>query len=118
MIETGATPMLDDAYLEALAEEFQLLALHSCGVEFHQFLVDPAGWRAWRASAGDYEPLLPPQRAVQYRLDAEAELAEHQLMRERPDCERRGGALVEPLHHHAHVSRSPQCDFRRRRHSP
>lgn len=111
-VEASATPVYSDAYIEDRAEEFCALSLADQGVSLLQFLADP---ERYRRAAGLFRPLLPEQRTVQQRLDAEADAAEAEALRACPDAECRGGAYIKPLHHHSYGNRSPQCDFRRRR---
>lgn len=109
--QTTATPMYPDAYLDDRADEFVALGLAERGVTLLQYLEAPD---RYRPMAGAFRPLLPAQRDVQARLDAETEAAEQALEAECPAAECRGGALVEPLHHHAYGTRRVQSNFTRR----
>ncbi len=102
--------MYTDEHIEYWGEVF---VAHDLGryMAFAVFLCDPHGEMA--AIAAGYRPLLPRQRAVQQRIDAEAitadltaDIAERAVLRNQ--------ALVEPIHRHAwDVSRVRQCNLRR-----
>ena len=104
------TPMYDDAYLDACGDEYVELGLAGTEVTLLAFLAEPETYR----QDPRFLPLLPQQRQVQERLDAEAEQAEREARRAYPDTRCRGGALVDPLHHHSRHRRGPAANFARR----
>ena len=102
MIETAPTPMISDALLHALADEYLMLNVGAYGIAFDEYLADSARARAHVQDPHSRCPLLPEQEAVQERVDAAEADAERALLREHPGCECRGGAHIEPLHHHTY----------------
>ncbi|MEX0745291.1 MAG: hypothetical protein WD118_06780 [Phycisphaeraceae bacterium] len=97
-----------DEYLERMGDRYVALHLRGHGVTMVQYLSDP---ERYEALALEPMPLLPAQKAVQARLDAEAGLAPAEA--EVAHLPQRNGAVVEPLHHHRHP-RALACDFKRR----
>lgn len=96
-----------DEYLEHYADRYVAMHLKGHGVSLEQYLAEPARYEHLTLEPF---PLLPEQRAVQARLDAEAAKAEAEVAH----LPRRNGAVVEPLHHHRHPKRSPLAMFARR----
>ena len=60
-------------------------------------------------TAGTYLPLLPAQRAIQYRLDTEDLLARGRRVR---GAQLRGDGYLEPLRHHAYATYRSRRDTR------
>lgn len=96
-----------DEYLEHYADRFVAMRLDLHGINLAQYLAAPA---RYERLALEPFPLLPEQRAVQARLDAEAVRAAAEVAH----LPQRNGAVVEPLHHHRHPKRSPLAMFARR----
>lgn len=96
------------AYLSYHGERFVAQRLAAHGITFAQYLADPD---RYDHLALEFEPLLPAQRAVQARLDAEHEPTP--IEAEVAHLPQRNGTVVEPLHHHRHP-RALACDFKRR----
>lgn len=97
-------------YLERCADQYAAMRLHAHGVTLDQYLADPA---RYEHLALEPEPLLPQQRAVQARIDAEEAAA--RLENELDSLPRRNGAVIEPLHHNRYPRRQPAAHFKGRR---
>lgn len=99
--------MYTDEHIEHWGEVFLARDLGRY-MTFIQFLRDPRAELA--AIEAGFRPLLPQQRAVQQRIDAEAIATD--LTADIADRARLlGQALVEPIHRHAwDVSRVRQCN--------
>src|SRR5690606_5424305 len=96
-----------DEYIEYYAERYMALCLRYHGISLLQYLAAP---EACERAALEHMPLLPAQRAVQARLDAEAARLEATVAH----LPQRNGTVVEPLHHTRHPKRSLAANFARR----
>lgn len=96
-----------DEYLKHYADRYVAMHLRGHGITLEQYLADPA---RYEDLALEPFPLLPAQREIQERLDAEAARVEAEVAH----LPRRNGAVVEVLHHHRHPKRSPLAFFARR----
>lgn len=89
-------PTFSDEWIEYWAEQYRLHDIGRHGIRFELFVQIPHRILAALEARG-HAPLLPAQRQVQARLDGRALQAEAERGLEH--CPRRGGAIVEPLHH-------------------
>lgn len=98
-----------DEYLDHYADRYVAMHLKGHGITLDQFLANPA---RYEHLALEPFPLMPEQKAVRDRLDAQAEAV--RVEAEVAHLPRRNGAVVEPLHHHRHPRRSPIAMFYRK----
>lgn len=96
-----STECYSDDYIERWGRLFVLRELHmQYGIRFETFLRHPHAYLHQIAMhampSGDYLPLLPRQRAVQARLDADVLETE---LEENARIAYRGIGFIEPLHH-------------------
>ena len=111
--QTSDTPIYPDEYIDDCGRQFVELGLRHYGITFLQFLANPRGFEGFEPVDG-YLPLLPEQERVRQRLAEDLSSdAEQQLERDCPEVACRGGALLEPLHHHAHGYDRRRSMFRR-----
>jgi hypothetical protein len=102
-------PMYSPAYINYYADRYVAYRLKAHGVNLEHYLRMP---ERYEHLALEPEPLLPAQRAVQARLDAEWETERHERAVE--NLPRRNGAVVEHLHHKRRHKRSHAAFFVRR----
>lgn len=91
-----------DEYLDHYADRFIAMRLSSHGVTLAQYLSAP--WR-YEHLALEPEGLLPRQRRIQARIDAEA--IEEDIEAEMDGVVRRGGIAIEPMRHRRWPRRAP-----------
>lgn len=96
-----------DAYLDHYADRYMALCLRYHGITLLQYLAAPD---ACERAALEHMPLLPAQRVVQARLDAEAARLEATVAH----LPQRNGTVVEPLHHTRYPRRRTLAHFMRR----
>lgn len=92
-----------DAYINHYADIWLARKLKQRGISLAQFLANPSHYD------DEFLPLLDAQQKVADRLAADDAVAAH-AERGTENLPRRNGAIVEPLHHHAHP-RSASRDF-------
>ncbi|WP_435100797.1 hypothetical protein [Arhodomonas sp. AD133] len=95
-----------DEYLDHYADRYCELWLHLHGISLLQYLAAPEACERVARKWSDHPEPCPSSILPQEITRAEQAL-EREAERGLEHCPRRGGAIVEPLHHHRYPRRRP-----------